>query len=146
MAAVTANPNDSAPMSGLPPASWAVVAFSTVLIALTVVSIGSRLWSPSDRSFEEHSGLSANESGVLIADSVGVIDELRTGDRVTAVGAKSILSWSQDLFAVSGFGSVWEVGQTVTYQVVRDGAPINVSMRFVGCQLKWDRKLMETLS
>ena len=64
--------------------------------------------------------------GVVVTPLHEQADGLRAGDLVIAVGGRSMESWAQMIFQVNAPRPRWQVGETITYTLERNGRHIDL--------------------
>lgn len=73
--------------------------------------------------------------GVVVTPLEERAGGLRRGDVVVAVGGRPMEAWAQALFSGGVDRPGWQVGETATYTVSRDGRPLEVAVTLTGYPL-----------
>ncbi|HEV8192666.1 MAG TPA: histidine kinase [Ktedonobacterales bacterium] len=99
---------------------------SAIMIALGVAFVCLQVATPSDGARLEPGRPAWGPAGVVVTPLREQPGGLRPGDVVVAVDGVHMESWAQALFEPTAVRPQWQFGQTVTYSVLRDGAPLDV--------------------
>ncbi len=97
---------------------------AAVLLALAVTSIAYRASQPSDGTRPGYVAASMSREGVGVSAIPGADTPLSDGDRIVAIEGRPLESWlltDRQLPRAA-------IGDTVTYEVVRDGSPIDIEV------------------
>lgn len=112
----------------------AIVLYVAALnIALFGVFVGLRLAYPSDGARLQPGGSVYRPDGVIVTPFEEQSGELLSGDVVTAVEGHRLELWAEYLlcwrpFCHSFERPHWQIGDTITYSVLRDGRPVQVAV------------------
>src|SRR6185312_9283895 len=104
----------------------AVLLAAAAMVALGVAFVWLHLASPSDGARIDPNRQPWRENGVMVTSLRSQPGSLRTGDVVVAIDGKSLESWAQALANPTTLRPEWQVGQVVTYSIIRDGATMDV--------------------
>lgn len=113
-------------MTAFDRASIAVLLGALALLSLGGAALWSQATDPSDGTRLGPSPAVWRSGGVVATTVDQPPDGLRTGDLVIAVEGRSLESWARSLFAPSSSRPVLQVGQILTYTVVREGRTLDV--------------------
>ena len=117
-------------MKPLARASLAVLLVAGVAISLAAGFLWVHLTTPFDGARLQPGTQVWQPNGVVVMPLSEQADGLRAGDRVVAVDGRSMESWAQTLFQIRAQRPRWQVGQTVTYTVQRDGQLVDLPITF----------------
>jgi hypothetical protein len=67
-------------------------------------------------------------NGVVVTPLAAPSSGLEAGDLVIAIGGKSMAFWVQALFLPDTPRPPWQLGQTITYMLVRNGRPLDIAV------------------
>jgi len=104
----------------------AVLLAAAAMVALGVAFVWLHLASPSDGARIDPNQQPWRLNGVMVTSLRPQPDGLRTGDVVVAIDGKSLESWAQALANPATPRPQWQIGQVVTYSIIRDGATMDV--------------------
>lgn len=107
---------------------WLLV-FTVVALTVNVIFYGLRLVTPSDGARLRETEPIFTREGVILAPFQPQTSGLRDGDVVTAVAGRSMESWARALFRPGTPRLRPAFGDTVTYSVLRDGQPLEISVK-----------------
>jgi signal transduction histidine kinase len=107
--------------------SWAAVAIVALAALAPVIWTGLlRGTSVADGTVTFPTSPPWSDAGVTVTEVIGQPGDLRAGDRVVAVAGVPLERWVTDPPAAA-----WAVGESVTYDVIRDGRPVVISVVLV---------------
>ena len=110
--------------------SWAVLGLAVLLVATFGLFVGIHVTSPSDGARFLWSPSAFRPNGVEVAPLKQGPESIHEGDVVVAVEGRSLESWIRDTSAPWAARGRWDIGQTVTYTVERDGSVIDLGVTF----------------
>lgn len=95
-------------------------------ISLFSLFVGLRLTQPADGARLQPGEPAIYADGVIVTVIPGAVSDLQSGDRVAAIEHRSIESWAEALLCLPPLCAApprpsWQVGDTLTYTVVRAG-------------------------
>ena len=105
---------------------FAVVIVAIIAILLGVAFLLLQLTSPSDGARLAPGQPVLRPDGVIVTPIQEQPGGLRQGDVVVAVAGRSMESWARALFEWGTLRPQWQVGQTITYTVERNGHRLDV--------------------
>ncbi len=109
-----------------PDRTWLVVLVVVItLLTLSGAFVWVRLTSPSDGARL----VAWRADGIVVTPLEVRPGGLREGDVVVAVAGRSMESWAQALLVPEAQPLRWQVGESVTYTVMRDGHLVDLSVR-----------------
>ncbi len=104
----------------------AVLLAAAAMVALGVAFLWLHFDSPSDGARIDPNRQPWRPNGVMVTSLRPQPDSLRSGDVVVAIDGKSLESWAQALANPATPRPQWQIGQVVTYSIIRDGATMDV--------------------
>ena len=108
--------------------SWAVLGLAVLLVAIFGTFIGAHAAGPSDGAWFMLGPSALRPNGVEVAPLEEEPGSIREGDVVVAVEGRPLESWIREVSAPWTARSRWDVGQTVTYTVERDGTATDLTL------------------
>ena len=109
-------------------AHWPLVSLASILILLAVAYLWLQLITPSDGTHLRPGTNAIASEGLVLSAVVTRADGLRDGDVVTAVDGWSMEVWARALFVGGIERPRYQVGDTVSYTVIRDGQLVEVAV------------------
>ena len=106
-----------------------VVVFALLLVTGSVAQVGYRFTLPTD-GWAVLTEEVADTNWLYYRNLVGAASDLQTDDAVLEVGGVSVVGTASTAYVPAPPG--WQKGETVTIQVRRDGAPVEVVVPVVG--------------
>ena len=106
--------------------SWVVLGVAMVLVVIFWTFIGVHAAGPSDGARFMWGAPAFRPNGVEVAPLKDEAGGFRNGDVVVAIEGRPLESWIRDRSAPWTARSRWDVGQTVTYTVERDGGTLDL--------------------
>jgi hypothetical protein len=104
---------------------WLIFFISFLSVATGSFFVIRHASAPSDGARLRPGGNNIGPEGLLIQVIQSQPDGLKDGDLVLAVEGRTIESWSAGLFRPEP-APFWEIGQTITYSVLREGEEIDI--------------------
>ena len=108
--------------------SWAVLGLAVLFIGIFWAFIGAHVAGPSDGARFMWGPSAFRPNGVEVTPPKVDPELIRDGDVVVAIEGRPLESWIKDSSSPWTARSRWEVGQTVTYTVERDGVATDLSL------------------
>ncbi|MDQ4077601.1 MAG: hypothetical protein M3220_15310 [Chloroflexota bacterium] len=108
--------------------SWATVVVAMCLLALAAAFVWLQLTSPSDGARLEPGESVWRPNGVVVTALGEQPGGLREGDLVVAAAGRRMEEWAQAFFEPGAPRPRWQVGQSVSYTVLRDGRPVELEV------------------
>jgi two-component system NarL family sensor kinase len=107
-------------------ARLSILLTSAIMVILGAAFVWLQVATPSDGARLEPGQRAWRREGVVVAPLRAQPAGLRAGDVVVAVDGVRMESWAQALLDPTAARPHWRFGQTLTYSVLRDGAPLDV--------------------
>ena len=123
-------------MKPLERASLSVLLVAGVAISLAAGFLWLHLATPFDGVRLQPGAQVWQPNGVVVTPLGEQADGLRASDLVVAVDGRSMQAWAQMLFQISAQRPRWQVGQTVTYTVQRNGQLVDLPITFAQYPLR----------
>jgi hypothetical protein len=107
-----------------------ILALAGIVLALVLVFIWLRVTMPSDGARMDMAGdqRMVRDGGWFIQPWNNMASPLRSGDSIVAVNGRTVDAITHALISPRAWHSPGEVGQTVTYRVIRQGQPTDITV------------------
>ena len=106
----------------------AVLTVAGAILALAGAFVWLQVTYPSDGARFQPGQQVWKPDGIIVTPLREEPGGLRAGDRVVAVDGRSMESWARALFERGSPPTQWRDGQTIAYDVIRDGKPLELAV------------------
>lgn len=106
-----------------------LIVFAVICLILPASFISLHLLTPSDGARLSYNDPIFTPLGAVVSPYHPGSSYLEEGDVVVGVAGQSMESWSEELFSIGANPPDWDIGDTVTYNVLRDGKAVNISIQ-----------------